>query len=969
MSQNLNKRFYISSFLDGNNCCYIENLYSSYQKDPSSVCKDWHPLFAFFDDSFNDSNSLEDLLASFCKKEASDSTNDIFSMNKNNVSNSSYLDEIQSVKDFFQVTKMIDAYRSYGHFNANIDPLGCNTHHRDIPELSPSYYGFSESDYNRKIYMKGLLDLDNATIPEILDVLSGLYCSNIGIEFMHIISSVERDWIRDNIENNDLSYGFSKGEQKDILDKLIRADGFEKFIDIKHKGAKRFGIDGSEVIIPAIDEIIKQGSKQGVDEIILGMPHRGRLNVLSQIMNKIPRSIFYEFKGKCSLENEHSGDVKYHLGFYCSRKISGNNINLLLCNNPSHLEFVGPIVVGSVRARQDLKNDVLGEDIVSVEKRSQVIPIIIHGDAAFIGQGVVSETICLSGLSGYTVAGNIHLIVNNQIGFTTNASSARSSTYSSDIAKSISVPIFHVNGDDPESVIRVIRMAVSFRMKFHKSVVVDVVCYRRFGHNEGDEPSFTQPLMYKSIRSHESVLNLYANYLIENKVISRQDLETSMNNWRAYLEKEFEESDKYHPEKSELLRSSLFFPSSRDDDKRDKKSSVSIDVLKEIGSKISFIPNSFKAHKIVERLMKNRKKMIDTGEGIDWAMAEALAFGSLCYEGYKVRLSGQDCERGTFSHRHAVLYDQETGKHYFPLNNISKNQGHCEIINSSLSEQAVLGFEYGYSLNNLNALTIWEAQFGDFANGAQVILDQFIVSGEQKWLCSSNLVCLLPHGYEGQGPEHSSARLERFLQMCAESNIYVANCTSPANYFHILRRQICDSHSRPLIMMTPKSLLRYKKVVSSISDMSCGSYFQSVLLDDADFPVRDSVKLTEDSRIRRIIMCTGKVYYDLLEYRDKHNITDVYLLRIEQLYPFPENHVMKIVSRFIQADIVWCQEEPENMGAWTFIKPYLEKLLHSVGSSCDRINYFGRSPSASTAVGHMSRHLEQLYSFVKDVFE
>ncbi|XCD38560.1 2-oxoglutarate dehydrogenase E1 component [Candidatus Liberibacter asiaticus] len=957
MLQDLNKMFSLSSFLDGTNCCYIEDLYKSYQEDPSSVCKDWYPLFSFLDENSEEYDNLEDGIASFLKEESVASA--VFSQKKSAVESSCSLGETQSVKDFFQVMKMIDAYRSYGHFKANIDPLGYNSHQKDLSELSPAHYGFVKADYDRKICMKGVLGLESATIPEIVDVLSHLYCSNIGVEFMHIVDSIERDWVRNTIEDYDFSSNFSKEEQRDILDKLVRAEGFEKFIDIKYKGAKRFGADGSEVIIPAIEEIIRQGVQQGVDEMILGMAHRGRLNVLSQIMNKLPRSIFYEFKGKGPSEKEYSGDVKYHLGLCCNRQICGKDVKLLLQSNPSHLEFVDPVVIGSVRARQDLKAGIVGEKSISLVERSRVLPLIIHGDAAFAGQGIVSETFGLSGLSGYTVAGNIHLIINNQIGFTTNPSSARSCTYASDISKSIGIPIFHVNGDDPEAVIRVVRLSVSFRMKFHKSVVIDIVCYRRFGHNEGDEPSFTQPMMYKTIRSHKSVLQLYADSLMKNQVISKQELQSLANNWHKYLEAEYKESESYCPEKLGLLHNG----------ENERKNSVSKEILKKIGSSIIRLPKSFNTHKIVERLMANRQKMIETGEGIDWSMAESLAFGSLCYEGYKVRLSGQDCERGTFSHRHAILCDQETGKRYFPLGNISKDQGHCEVVNSFLSEQAVLGFEYGYSLNNLNALTIWEAQFGDFANGAQVILDQFITAGEQKWLCTSNLVCLLPHGYEGQGPEHSSARLERFLQMCAENNMYVANCTSPANYFHILRRQIYDRSSRPLIMMAPKSLLRHKRVVSSLSDMTCGSVFQAVLSDDAEYHGKTSVKLKEDSHIRRVILCTGKVYYDLLDNRDMRNIADIYLLRIEQLYPFPEDYLIKVLSRFVQAEIVWCQEEPQNMGAWTFIEPYLEKVLHSIGADYSRVRYVGRLPSASTAVGHMSRHLEQLSSFIEDALK
>ncbi|MFV0256488.1 2-oxoglutarate dehydrogenase E1 component [Candidatus Liberibacter solanacearum] len=967
MQQDLNKRLSLSSFLNGANFSYIEDLYKHYKTDPSSVCEDWHRLFLFFDDNSQGYDQLEDCISSFSQQESVSKV--VVSEKKKKDARSFSSDNSQSLKDFFQAMKMIDAYRSYGHFSAHTDPLGFNSHHIDFEELSPAFYGFTEADYNRKIFMQGILGFEYATIIEILETLSRLYCSNIGMEFMHIINSKERDWIRDVFENPDFSNKLSNDERKSILNKLVEAEGFEKFIDIKYKGAKRFGADGSEVIIPAIEEIIRQGVQQGVDEMILGMAHRGRLNVLSQVMNKPPRSIFYEFKGEGSVDKEYSGDVKYHLGACCSRQISGKNVDLLLCNNPSHLEFVDSVAIGSVRARQDLKTNVSGEESVALSDRSKVLPIIIHGDAAFIGQGVVSETLALSGLHGYTVAGNIHLIVNNQIGFTTNPSSARSSPYSSDIAKSIGIPIFHVNGDDPESVIRVIRIAVLYRMKFHKSVVIDILCYRRFGHNECDEPSFTQPVMYQRIRSHKSVLQIYADTLVQDKVISTQEFQSLVKNWRTYLEKEFKESENYRPEKVSALFNCFPVPSVRKNDKEVQNGFVSQEMLKEIGSKISCLPNSFKAHKIVERLMKNRREMIEKDAGIDWAMAEALAFGSLCCEGYRVRLSGQDCERGTFSHRHSVLYDQETEKRYVPLNNILQDQGHYEVVNSLLSEQAVLGFEYGYSLENPNSLTIWEAQFGDFANGAQIILDQFVSSGEQKWLRVSHLVCLLPHGYEGQGPEHSSARLERFLQMCAENNMRVANCTSPANYFHILRRQIYDRSSKPLIMMTPKSLLRHKQVVSTLTEMSDETAFQPVLSDHADCSGKVSIKLVEDSRIRRVILCTGKVYYDLLENRNIRNIVDIYLIRIEQLYPFPKDCLKKFLLRFAQADMVWCQEEPQNMGAWAFIEPYLEKVLGSISASCSRVRYVGRPQSASTAVGNMSRHLEQLSSLVKDALE
>ncbi|AHA28113.1 2-oxoglutarate dehydrogenase E1 component [Candidatus Liberibacter americanus] len=962
VQSNLNKNFSFASFLDGANLSYIEDLYISYKDDPFSVCKDWYPFFLFLDDKSGNCDSLEESIACFLKE--TEVANQVFSDEKKDCDFNRVSNNEQPLKDYFNMMRMVDAYRSLGHLNSNLDPLN-NYKRVKLQELSPSYYGFTEQDYNRKIDMQGVLGLGITTINEVLKLLLRLYCANIGVEFMHIVNLEERDWIRSSIEKYNFSSILSIEEKKSILDKLIEAEGFEKFIDIKYKGAKRFGADGSESIIPAIEEVIIQGVKHGSEEIVLGMAHRGRLNVLSQIMNKPARAIFYEFKGEYNGDASYSGDVKYHLGAFCKRDFFGKEVKLSLSNNPSHLEFVDPVVIGSVRAKQDIIGSLSGEDNVSLVNRSKVLPIIIHGDSSFAGQGVVYETFELSGLFGYTVAGSVHIIINNQIGFTTNPSSARSCHYPSDVAKAMDIPVFHVNGDDPEAVIRVIRIATLFRMKFHKSVMVDMFCYRRFGHNEGDEPSFTQPKMYQKIRSHKSVLRQYADKLISENVISENDLSALNANWRSHLESEFKEIDGYTPQKVDIKsnHSSNIINSVSGRDPND--TSVSIDILKDIGYKISSIPKTFKAHKIIQRLMENRRKMIDKCEGIDWAMAEALAFGSLCNEGYKVRLSGQDCERGTFSHRHAALYDQETESRYLSLSHISDNQGHCEIVNSFLSEQAVLGFEYGYSLENPNCLTIWEAQFGDFANGAQVILDQFVSSGEQKWSRCSNLVCLLPHGYEGQGPEHSSARFERFLQMCAENNMRVANCTSPANYFHILRRQIYSDSVKPLILMTPKSLLRHKRVISSLSAMDCGSSFSPILLEDE----YNILKLVDDSKIRRVILCTGKVYYDVLENRDSRNISDIYLLRIEQLYPFPFDDLVKVLSRFVKAEMVWCQEEPKNMGAWNFIEPYLEKVLKSVGSSYSRFRYVGRPESASTAVGNISRHLSQLSVFIKEALD
>ena len=750
------------------------------------------------------------------------------------------------------------------------------------------------------------------------------------------------------------------------MNKLVEAEGFEKFIDVKYTGTKRFGLDGGESMVPALEQIITRGGALGVNEIVLGMAHRGRLNVLSQVMGKPHRAIFHEFKGGSYAPEdvEGSGDVKYHLGASSDRVFDGNTVHLSLTANPSHLEIVDPVVLGKVRAKQDQHQD-QGE-------RTTVMPLLIHGDAAFAGQGVVAECLGLSGLKGHRTGGSIHFIINNQIGFTTYPRYSRSSPYPSDVAKMIEAPIFHCNGDDPESVVFAAKVATEFRQRFHKPVVIDMFCYRRFGHNEGDEPSFTQPLMYKIIRAHKSTLELYAERLIAEQVVTSDEVESMKADWRAKLETEHEAGQTYKPNKADWLDgrwAGLKSASDSQDDARRGQTAVALDQLKDIGLKLTDYPAEFKLHRTIQRFLDNRRKAIETGEGIDWATAEALAFGSLLLEGHRVRLSGQDCERGTFSQRHSVLTDQENEARFKPLNHIRPgHQAKYEVINSMLSEEAVLGFEYGYSLSEPNALTLWEGQFGDFANGAQVVFDQFISSGERKWLRMSGLVCLLPHGYEGQGPEHSSARLERFLQMCAEDNMQVANCTTPSNYFHILRRQLKREFRKPLILMTPKSLLRHKRAVSRLDEMAGGSTFHRILWDDAQFLKGEKIKLAKDNKIRRVVLCSGKVYYDLYEEREKRGIDDVYLLRVEQLYPFPVKALVTELSRFGNADIVWCQEEPKNMGSWTFVEPYLEWVLSHAGSKVKRARYCGRPASAATATGLMSRHLAQLQAFLDEAF-
>ncbi|MEM7464629.1 MAG: 2-oxoglutarate dehydrogenase E1 component, partial [Pseudomonadota bacterium] len=740
---------------------------------------------------------------------------------------------------------------------------------------------------------------------------------------------------------------------------------------LKYKGTKRFGLDGGESLIPALEQIIKRGGQLGLSDIVLGMAHRGRLNVLSQVMAKPHRAIFHEFKGGSYKPEdvEGSGDVKYHLGASSDREFDGNTVHLSLTANPSHLEIVNPVVMGKARAKQDI----VGEDaevdgVIPLKERVQVLPLLLHGDAAFAGQGVVAECFGLSSLRGHRVAGSVHFIINNQIGFTTNPRFSRSSPYPSDVAKMIEAPIFHVNGDDPEAVVYAAKIATEFRMKFFKPVVIDMFCYRRFGHNEGDEPAFTQPIMYRKIKKHPTTAKIYGDKLVSENLLTEEEVTKMRADWRTHLEAEYEGGQSYKPNKADWLDGqwSGLKTANNEDEQRRGKTALPVSEIKEIGKKLTTLPDGFKAHRTVNRLMDNRRKMIESGEGIDWAMAELIAYGSLCLDGHKVRLSGQDCERGTFSQRHSVFYDQEDETRYIPLSHLSPDQASFEVINSMLSEEAVLGFEYGYSLALPAALTVWEAQFGDFANGAQVVFDQFISSGERKWLRMSGLVCLLPHGYEGQGPEHSSARLERFLQLCAEDNMQVANCTTPSNYFHILRRQVKRDFRKPLILMTPKSLLRHKRSVSTIDELSGESSFHRLLWDDAEYLNDEPIKLVKDDKIRRVILCSGKVYFDLYEEREKRGINDIYILRVEQLYPFPAKALITELSRFKGAEWVWCQEEPKNMGAWTFIEPYLGWVFNHIDAKQKHVRYAGRPAAASPATGLMAKHLAQLEAFLED---
>ncbi|MCG2841572.1 2-oxoglutarate dehydrogenase E1 component [Sandaracinobacter sp. RS1-74] len=852
-------------------------------------------------------------------------------------------DAKRAAQDTVKATMLIRTYRVRGHLAANLDPLGLAE--RPMPaDLTPEYHGLT--DPNRTVFIGGLFGgLETVTVAELVEILRRNYCGHVGLEYMHINDVEERRFLQERFEGRDKEIQFTPEGKKAILNKLIEAEQFEKFLARKYVGTKRFGLEGGEAAIPALESIIKVGGAQGVNEIVIGMPHRGRLNVLANVMQKPFKVIFHEFSGGSSNPDDvgGSGDVKYHLGASTDRAFDGNHVHLSLAPNPSHLEAVNPVVLGKARATQRLKGvtEAAWKDL-----QNQVLPVLLHGDAAFAGQGIVAECLGFSGVPGYSSGGTLHFIVNNQVGFTTSPAFARSSPYPSDVAKLVQAPIFHVYGDDPEAVTFATKVATEFRQAFHRDVVIDMWCYRRFGHNESDEPAFTQPLMYAKIRDHKSVATLYGERLVAEGHVTAYEVAAMEKAFVDRLEADFEAASSFRPEKAEWFGGrwqGLHQPADPVTARRSAETGVAEDALRAIAQKLHTVPEGFNMHRTLERVVKARAVTIEAGEGIDWATAESLAFGTLVGNpssgSYGVRLSGQDSGRGTFSQRHAVWVDQKTGQKYIPLNDLG---GDFEVYDSPLSEFGVLGFEYGYAMADPRKLVLWEAQFGDFANGAQVIIDQFIASGEAKWLRANGLVMLLPHGYEGQGPEHSSARLERYLQLCAEDNIQVANCTTPANYFHILRRQMLRPFRKPLIIMTPKSLLRHKRAVSTLADMGAGSSFHRCLDDQAT---------VDPAKVKRLILCSGKVYYDLADERDAQGREDVYILRVEQLYPFPGDTVAEYAKRFANLEtVVWCQEEPKNAGSWFFVDPLIEEALGQ------RAVYAGRAAAAATATGLARRH-------------
>ncbi len=957
--------FEFDSSLFAGNAAYVEMLYERWLASPASVDPSWGQYFAGVKAAQNGaatkavtrptwSHNKSEFLDESVAAKADAGKKDSKAVKAPAAASELGSDFESAAQDTARALQIINAYRVRGHLMGNYDPLGLELP-KPHPELDPATYGFAEKDYNRPIYIAGALGLQSATLAQILQILRQTYSGTLGVEFMHIQFPEQKLWIQKHMESNKARPPLSDEEKKFILRSLVEVESFEEFVQIKYPGTKRFSIQGGDAMVPGIEAALLASTALGVEEAVIGMPHRGRMNVITTIMGKPYAELLSIFQGNLDFPEwvDSSGDVKYHLGVSSDRVLNnGKKIHLSLASNPSHLEAVNPVVQGKVRAKQDQKND--------KETKNKVMGILLHGDAAFAGQGTVAEALSLAELRGYRTGGTLHIIVNNQIGFTTSPKYGRFTPYPSDMAKAVQAPIFHVNGDDPEAVFYACKLAAEFRQEFKRDVVIDIVCYRKYGHNEADEPMFTQPLMYKAIAQHTLPARLYAAQLLGEGMITQEQIDSLFKEYRLYLDNEYEAAKSFKPNKANWLEGQWSGFEKAKGEHANVDTGVEEKTLKEVGFAISKVPDNVTLNSKIIRQLEAKRKMIETGEGIDWATGEALAFGSLLKENFPIRFTGQDVCRGTFSHRHAVLIDQVNEERYTPLNNIGAAK-QLEIYESSLSEFAIMGFEYGYSLSEPNALTLWEAQFGDFANGAQVMIDQFIASGEIKWLRMSGIVLLLPHGYEGQGPEHSSARPERFLQLCGEDNMQVINCTTPANYFHAMRRQLVGRKFRkPLIVMTPKSLLRHKSAVSTLADMSKGTSFKRV--------IPETQKLAADDKVKRVIFCSGKVYYDLVDEREKRGIKDMAIVRVEQYYPFPESELLTEMKRYKNAEIMWCQEEPENMGAYRFMGPRMGNLLEQIGKADVRIKYAGRKEAASPAAGYAKIHEKELREFLQAAF-
>ncbi len=979
-----------ASFLTGSNATFVAELYSRFLNDPGSVDASW---LSFFDGLKSDGVLVDELDAakwgrmranviverdSGANGQASTGHSGGNGHAANGAATNGHAASAENLVmfpdvagpaaisagdpeavraaalDSIRALMLIRAYRVRGHVYANVDPLQRSKvdYHA---ELDYRNYGFVEADLDREIYIHNVLRMETATLRQIIAALEATYCGLVGVEFMHLQDPEQKAWIQQRIEEPRNQTDFSPLGKRTILERLTEAEMFEQFLDKRYVGTKRFGLEGGESLIPALEQIIKRGSQLGMEELVVGMAHRGRLTVLANVMGKPFTNIFSEFQGTSANPEDvqGSGDVKYHLGTSSDREFDGKVVHLSLTPNPSHLETVDPVVIGKVRAKQEQKQDTA---------REKVVACLLHGDAAFIGQGVVAETFLLSDLKGYRVGGTIHVVINNQIGFTTSPTDSRGGLYCTDLARSVMAPILHVNGDDPEAVVHAARICTEFRYRFKKDVVLDMYCYRRQGHNEADEPAFTQPQMYKAIAKHQTTRTLYAKRLIEEGLLSQGDADTMVENFRERLERDFETAKNYKPNKADWLEGAWSgLDIARGEDRRGE-TAVDLDLIRDIAVKMTTVPDTFKMNrKITRQYEARRHAVVEAGDGIDWATAEALAFGSLIIEGTPVRLSGQDCGRGTFSQRHAALTDQETEEKYVPLAHLQDGQARFEVIDSPLAEYSVLGFEYGYTQSEPHALVMWEAQFGDFANGAQVMIDTYIAAAETKWLRMSGIVMLLPHGYEGQGPEHSSARLERYLQLCAEDNIQVCVPSTPANYFHMLRRQVRRNFRKPLIVMTPKSLLRHKACISQTVDFGPGTSFHRVYGDCRDLVPAEEVK--------RVVLCSGKVYFDLLARAEDAGIRDIALVRVEQLYPFPQRSLTAELKKYPNAEVVWCQEEPRNGGAWHFVDRRIEEVLaaiEDVEMRASRPRYVGRIDSAASATGLLKRHLAEQAKLVDE---
>ena len=941
----------IASAFNGANAAFIADLYARWANDPASVDQSFADLFAAMNDEAR--GVLEDASgASWAPRDFSVGEAEP-AKTKQPADGASEAQVRATATDSLRALMMIRAYRVRGHLEANLDPLGLQKpgYHS---ELDPAAYGFKQPDFDRPIFIDGVLGRETATVREMMQIIRASYCGPIGVEFMHIQDPEQKTWIQRRFEGAPWNKGFDARGKRTILEQLTEAEGFEAFCQKRYVGTKRFGLEGGEVTIPALHAMIEVAAQGGANEIVIGMPHRGRLNTLVNVVRKPFTAIFSEFGGESFKPDDvqGSGDVKYHLGTSTDLEIAGHDVHVSLQPNPSHLEAVDPVVAGKVRARQDAAGD--------TDKRRSVMGILMHGDAAFAGQGLVYETLAMSQLIGYRTGGTIHLVVNNQIGFTTVPAHAYSGMYCTDIAKSVQCPILHVNGDDPEAVVFCARLAAEFRMTFGADIVLDIVCYRRQGHNETDEPAFTQPIMYRAIKARKTTRTLYAERLDSEGSVLSDEAKQMWDQFQSKLEDAYKAGQGYKPNKADWLEGhwSGLKQADQIDERLEEATGMSLDSLRQIGLALSTPPADFDLNPKIARQLEAKRAMIESGEGIDWATGEALAFGGLLLEGARVRLSGEDCQRGTFSQRHAVLVDQSNQNEYVPLNNIAPGQEKIDIFNSLLSEAGVLGFEYGYTLADPKVMVLWEAQFGDFANGAQVIIDQFLASGETKWLRMSGLTLLLPHGHEGQGPEHSSARLERYLQLCAEHNMTVCNLTTPANYFHALRRQMKRNFRKPLVIMTPKSLLRHKLAVSAVADMADDSHFQCVI------PETD--RIAEPGQVKHVVICSGKVYYDLLTERREKGVKDVALVRLEQIYPFPEQKLACALKPYTDAEVVWCQEEPMNNGAWTFVDRRIEAVLTKLEGKAKRPRYVGRESAASPATGLAKVHAQQQATLVHE---